>query len=397
MMLGIISQRCALAVTVFGGGQHLRRTGRVRRGGDDEADHRLALGEREPAHAAGGTAHGAHFFFREARHLAGVAEQQDVALTVGQADTDQAIALLQIDGNDAARPGPREFHQRRLLDRAIRGRLEDESALREIAHRQDGLDLFAFLQIEQLDNGFAARLTARLRNLVDLEPVDPPTITEAEDVGVRAGDQQLVDKILFLHARGDLAAAATALGAVIGQRLRLDVTGVGQRDHHVLIDDQVLHLERDALRDNLAAALIAILLADGGQFFADHAHQPPRVGEDVEQIDDGLEDVAVLFAQLFLFQAGQAMQLEIEDRLRLNLGQPVALRGQPIGDGEPFGAGQLRIALGQQLRHDLGRPVARHHLLAGLFRILGGLDERDHLVDAFQRHRQAFQHMGAVA
>ena len=98
------------------------------------------------------------------------------------------------------------------------------------------------------------------RHLVHLEPVELAAVGEAQQVVVRVRDEQALDEIVLLHRGRGLAAAAAALRAVLGERLRLDVAAVRERDHHVLRRDQVL--DRDVLGDgdDLAAALVAELL-----------------------------------------------------------------------------------------------------------------------------------------
>jgi hypothetical protein len=56
---------------------------------------------------------------------------------------------------------------------------------------------------------------------------------------VGVGHEQLIDEIVVLDRRRLLAAAAALLGAVVGERLALEVAGVRQGDHHVLGRDQV--------------------------------------------------------------------------------------------------------------------------------------------------------------
>ena len=48
-------------------------------------------------------AHRAHVVLGEAHRLAVVGEQHDVVLAVGERDADQVVALVEVDGDDAAR------------------------------------------------------------------------------------------------------------------------------------------------------------------------------------------------------------------------------------------------------------------------------------------------------
>src|SRR5262249_57017178 len=64
-------------------------------------------------------------------------------------------------------------------------------------------------------------------------------------VRVRRGDEEVLDEVLVTGRRADLPAAAAALRAVERDGVPLHVPLVGDRDDHVLFDDQVLGRERD--------------------------------------------------------------------------------------------------------------------------------------------------------
>ena len=66
----------------------------------------------------------------------------------------------------------------------------------EFLDRQDGGDLLAFFEREQIDDRLAATVAAALRRFVDLEPVAAATVREAQNVVVRIGDEQVIDVAL---------------------------------------------------------------------------------------------------------------------------------------------------------------------------------------------------------
>ena len=80
----------------------------------------------------------------------------------------------------------REVGKRRLLHRALRGRHENVVVLVEFLHRHHRGDLLAFLEREHIDDGLAAARAAARGNLVDLEPVQPPAVGEAQEMIVNA-------------------------------------------------------------------------------------------------------------------------------------------------------------------------------------------------------------------
>ena len=71
----------------------------------------------------------------------------------------------------------------------------------EIADGQAIGDLFALGQVQQIDDRPAAALAAELRQVVDLLPVDLAVVGEEQQIIVRAGDEQVLDRIFFLGLR----------------------------------------------------------------------------------------------------------------------------------------------------------------------------------------------------
>ncbi len=196
-------------------------------------------------------------------------------------------------------------------------------------HRQHGGDLLALLQREQVDDRLAAPGARALRHLVDLQPVHPAAAGEAQDVVVRVGDEQALDEIVFLGRGGLLAAAAAALRAVVGQRLRLDVAGV--REASPPCPRGVIRSSRSmspSFRTISLRRLSPYCIADRLQFVADDLGDALGPREDVDQVGDLLDHLAVLGDDLVLLEAGEALQAQFEDRLGLRLGQAVALGGE---------------------------------------------------------------------
>ena len=388
-----IGEHRALAETVLGGDQH----GLLIALGDQQRNHRLPRLQAHAAHAAGAAAHRPHVFLVEPDRLAGVRHEHDVALSRGQLDTDQVVVIVEQDGDDAGLARIGEVGQRRLLDGAHQGRHEDILVVREFLDRQDGVDPLAFFQREEIDDRLAAAVAAALRRFVNLEPVAAAAVGEAQDVVMGVGDKQLIDEILVLDRRRQLAATAAALGAVIGQRLGLDVAAVRQRHHHVLRRDEILDAEFLGVQDDLRAALVAELVADGGQFGDDDFGDAFRTGQDVEQVGDPGHDVLVLGDDLVLFEAGQALQAELEDGLRLRVGEPVALSGKTELGGQSFrprGVGRRAL---QHLLDHRAAPGPFHQAALGIGRRRRRLDQGDDLIDVGQRDSQTFENVAALA
>src|SRR5215472_19105171 len=97
-----LRERRELAVAGRRGREHVALTHH------DERDQVLAGAELYAAHARRLAPHGAHLALVEAYRLAAARYQDDLALTVGERDTDQLIVGRQIDGDDAGGARPRE-------------------------------------------------------------------------------------------------------------------------------------------------------------------------------------------------------------------------------------------------------------------------------------------------
>ena len=114
-----------------------------------------------------------------------------------------------------------------------------------------------------------------------------------------------------------------------------------------------------------------------------------RERQDVEVVADLRRDLFELLGDLVAPERRQPLQAEIEDGARLLLGELV---GAVLGD---------RVArIGDELDQRLDvlrRPAPLHQALARDLRVLGGADQRDHLVDVGDGDREPDQHMRAVA
>ena len=158
-MAGVFVDRCALAVTIFGGGQHTG-TGHVGAGravgegrhilrGHQHGDHALAVFDHHAAHTTGTAAQGTHIVFVKAHGFAAVAEQHHIVFAVGEGCANQEVVVVQIDRDDAALARVVELIQRGLFDRAHGGGHEDVLVGREGAGSagkwQHHVDFFALL------------------------------------------------------------------------------------------------------------------------------------------------------------------------------------------------------------------------------------------------------------
>src|SRR6266511_1917154 len=105
-------------------------------------------------------------------------------------------------------------------------------------------------------NGSRLTLARPERELVHLQAVDLADGGEEKDVVVRGGDEQVLDVVVLLHVHAHDADPAAPLFPVCRDGQSLDVARAGERDHHVLLRDQVFELELLLCRHDLRAAVV---------------------------------------------------------------------------------------------------------------------------------------------
>ncbi len=165
---------------------------------------------------------------------------------------------------------------------------------------------------------------------MDLQPVRAAPVGENHDVGVRRRDEEVADEVLLARAHPDAPFAAAALAAIRRDRGALDVAGVAHRDRHVFLGDQILDVQLARLAfDDLRAPLVAVALADVLQLVDDDLHQQALARENRAQPLDRLQQLGELVENLLPLEAGEALELHVENRLGLHLRQ-AELRHQPF-------------------------------------------------------------------
>ena len=158
---------------------------------------------------------------------------------------------------------------------------------------------------------------------------------------------------------------------------------------HVLALDQVLVVHVADRLGDFGAARRRELRLQRGQVFLDDGLDARARAQDIEIIGDLGGELVQFGGDFVAAQRGQALQPQVENRLRLFGRQPrIAFRRNAMA----------RIVDQQHhRRHILGRPVARHQLLARFLGVGRGADQLDHFVDIGNGDSQTHQNMGAVA
>src|SRR5690606_14215506 len=142
---------------------------------------------------------------------------------------------------------------------------------------------------------------------------------------------------------------------------------------------------------------IGILRANLFELRTDDAEQTLRPRKDVSEILDLFEERLELLPDLVLLQSGEAVQPEIEDGLRLNVGQMIAVLFQTERVEQPIRPScDLTCSL-EHLRNGTGWPRAARRRDLRVGRGRRRLDERDHLVEVRERDRLTFEDVGTLS
>src|SRR5581483_6052437 len=232
----------------------------------------ILLFEVHATHSGSIAAHGADFVLVETHRHAFVRCQEDDLLAIGERRGYQFVAAVDVDGDDAAGHHVAEVFYFRLLYRAVAGGEKDVPVLfLQVADREHGANALARLERNEVADMFTLAGGADIRNLVNLQPVNPPGIGEDENVGVGGGDEQMLDEILVARLHAGTAGASATLHAVGGDRCALQIAGVADRDRHLLVGDQIFQMDLSRFVFNHGTTLIAVLFLHFFEFLHDDA------------------------------------------------------------------------------------------------------------------------------
>ena len=155
-----------------------------------------------------------------------------------------------------------------------------------------------------------------------------PGVREEQDVVVRARGEQVLDEVLVVGLGPDDALAAPLLGAVVGDARSLDESKVRHRDDAALVRDHVLHAEFAGGRDDLGPARRGVLGLYLEELALDEREKLGLRFQDAAQLLYQLHEPQVLLLDLAALKAGQLVQAQLEDGVRL-LRRERVFRHQP--------------------------------------------------------------------
>src|ERR1700730_10840915 len=261
-----------------------------------------------------------------------MARQKHHLLAVGELRADQFILGIEIDRDDSRGSRVGELRELGLFYRAVAGREENIAAgLFQIPRRHYGGELLVFLEAHEVIDRPSARGRSCLGNFVHLQPIDPAFRREQQNVAVRRGDKEVLDEILLARSGADAALAAARLVTIDVDRSALDVARVAHGNGHLLVFDQVLDLDFLHAVHDLRATVVAIGLEHLPEFGDDHAPELLIARQDFTQLPDLRADFCELLQDFIDREPGQAMELEFEDGVDLDVAEADHIGRQPVG------------------------------------------------------------------
>src|SRR5699024_9175137 len=166
---GVLGDRGALAVTTGGGHQQEFTV----------ADHAhgqqlVVLAEAHALDTGGGTAHGAQLLIvgGEADGLAVLGGEQDVIAVVDQGGTDEAVAVIEVDGDQAGGAGGFVVGETGLLHATLGGGQDQVGGVLVGLDLDDLGDALLRLEFQQVGHVLATGGAGGLGQFIGLEAVD---------------------------------------------------------------------------------------------------------------------------------------------------------------------------------------------------------------------------------
>ena len=132
----------------------------------------------------------------------------------------------------------------------------------EVARRDDGGGVLALLERDDVHHGRPAGMAAADGKLMHLDAVDLPFVGKEEHVVMGRRHKEVLDEVVVLEREALDALAAALLRAIGRDGQALHVTRVSHRDDHVLLGNEVIHVEDDGRVRDGGAALVGKLLLD---------------------------------------------------------------------------------------------------------------------------------------
>ena len=327
----------------------------------------VAFIEAHTANTGRGTAHGADLVLIEANGTAISVGENQLVVTIGQANIYYLISFYDIDGNHTIGTWTGVSLQASLLHGTILGSEDyivavDELCVIQSLQSEECIHLVIALYVEEVLDGTTLRVAVALWNLVALQPVAAALLGEEQHGLVHGGWIDILGEVLVASAGTLGTNAAASLLTEFRQWSTLDVTQVTHGDNHWIVWIEILWVELVVVWLNHGAARVTILLLHLVELILHYLLAKLRVVQYLVQVVDGLHQLVEFIVQLLQAKTCELAQSHIHNGLTLQFIQVETL---------------LQVAL------SVGWSLA-------------GTDDVNHLVDIVAGDNQTLENMSTL-
>src|SRR5258706_3318336 len=162
---------------------------------------------------------------------------------------------------------------------------------------------------------------AGIRNFVYLQPVRTAFGGEHQQISVRGRNHQMFYDIFSAGAHANAAFAPARLTSISVHRGALQIAAVRHGNRHIFHLDQIFQVNFTRVFDNGGAPLVAEILLYFFQLLYDDPAQLLVGSQDFQVLGDLDLNGRQLIHDLLNLHAGQALELQLDDRLGLLFGE----------------------------------------------------------------------------
>ena len=204
--------------------------------------------EGDAAYASAVTAHRAYRILIEAHGTTHLRGDDHFILAVRQCHIHHAVALVDVDGDDAVCARTAVVGQRRLLNGTLACAEQHIVALVEVLvvelpDVEACVDAVVGLYVEHVLDGAPLRGLVAFWDVIHLQPVAATLLREEQHRVVHRGTIDVLDEVAVACGRALGTHAGTALSTELSQLCALDISEVRDGDDHLIISVEVLGVE----------------------------------------------------------------------------------------------------------------------------------------------------------
>ena len=194
---------------------------------------------------------------------------------------------------------------------------EHQIAFAAFGHGKERRDLFAGIELQNIDDRAPAGVPGRLGNFIPFDDVNLAEVGEEHKVVVGGRREDAFHKVfVFRLVRGD-AHAAPVLALVFRNGLTFDVSAVSHRNDDVFLFDKVFDIDFGIIVGNFAATRRIVRFLDLQKFFLDDVVDFVDVGKNFLVVGDFDFFLSKFVVDLFDFQRSKSAKSHFKDCRRL--------------------------------------------------------------------------------